>query len=111
MRWVGTLLSLAWHARNNNNNRAPYRYIGNAPVLTAGVAFPGYPATGAHAADSGRDTGPRTWWGVTCTPTETKPRQKEKWKRLTSLSSHASIAVPLGGHARTSSHKWAVVAP
>ena len=82
----------------NNNDRAPYRYIGNAPVSTAGVAFPGYPATDAPAADSGNDTGPRTWWGVTCTPTETKPRRKEKMKRL---SSHASIAVPLGGHART----------
>ena len=80
----------------NNNNRAPYRYIGNAPVSTAGVAFPGYPATGAHAADSGRDTGPRTWWGVTCTPTETKPRQKENETAHFALLSRFHRRAPRG---------------
>ena len=71
-----------------NNNRAPHRYIGNAPVIAAGVAFPGYPAMGAHAANSGRDTGPRTRWGVTGTPAETEPRPKEKGN-TSPLSPHA----------------------
>ena len=99
-----------WAEYYLDNNRAPYKYIGNTPVIAAGVAFPGYPAMGAHAANSGRDTGPRTRWGVTGTPAETEPRPKEN--ETSHLSHHSHFhRRGTGGHARTSTHKWVVMAP
>ena len=55
-------------------HRAPYRYTGNTPVSTAGVALRGYPATVTFVTVSGNGMGPRIRWGVACTPTGTEPR-------------------------------------
>ena len=74
-----------WEIELNQINRAPYRYTGNTPVSTAGVALRGYPATVTFVTASGNGMGPRIRWGVACTPTETGPRVEEKPHKISQI--------------------------